>query len=63
MEKPMNYRILEAGIYRYIKQMGLEDIDGKFNFLFIIFIIFNVCLFEYILLLNIKAKLNYKHLK
>lgn len=51
IEKPVDYGILEAGIRRSIKQMGLEDVDGKFTFPFIS--TFNN---RYFLYLNIKSQ-------
>ena len=61
----MDYGILEAGIRRSIRQMGLEDVDGKFTFPFIgtfnnrYFLYLNIT----ILNLDIKAKSVYKYFK
>lgn len=50
IEIPMDYGVLEAGIHRSIKQMGLEDVNGESNFLLINLYLICAYVFEYIIL-------------
>lgn len=36
VEKEMDYEILKASIRKSVKQMGLQDVNGEFYFLFYI---------------------------